>query len=585
MAAALIALRWRLTLNALRTNPWAIVGTVIGLLHGVGLLCGAAIGVVALGGLASPAQTAAVLGGLGALIVAGWTMVPLLLTGVDSTLDPRAIAAWTAPSPALARGLLAAAACGIPGVLTAVVLLLPTIAWLAAGEPAAAGLAALCAPAGLTTCVLLSRLVVVRAGTWASRRGRETTAVIASLLVMIAALLPSLATEVLEARSLQDLAGLRTAATALGLSPLGWSFAAPGLLATGPAWAAIAVALGAWLLPLALLRPWYRLVARVMTTTGSTAGASQSYGSRAPAHVPAAEGTAPGAGEGAHRAAIPEALPWAGRLSRLLPAASAAIAARGLRYWRSDPRYLLQLISVIMVPILLVAMPAFRAVRVSVNGQEVHTSAALGQAPIAVLLIVPVLVLMMGWSIHNDIGYDSTAVWSHMSAGVPGRQDLAGRAVAALVWQVPVAAIGVVGVCLWAGRWDAAPALIGGSAALHGCALAWSLLTSVLLPYEVVPPGASPLSSRTSGMALVAALVQMLGLLAILLAAAPVGAPAVAAVVTGHVSWGWLLLPVGAAWGAGALALAIARAGRLLDRRGPELLAAIQSWPGHSQAA
>ncbi len=134
MAAALIALRWRLTLNALRTNPWAFVGTVIGLLHGVGLLYGAGIGAIALGRLASPAQTAAVLGGLGALIVAGWTVVPLLLTGVDSTLDPRAIAAWTAPSPALARGLLAAAACGIPGVLTAVVLLLPTIAALAPGR-------------------------------------------------------------------------------------------------------------------------------------------------------------------------------------------------------------------------------------------------------------------------------------------------------------------------------------------------------------------------------------------------------------------------------------------------------------------
>ncbi|MBO3724753.1 transporter [Actinomyces bowdenii] len=601
MAATLIALRWRLTLGALRKNPWAVVGTIIGLLHGAGLLLGAGIGAVALGGLAAPADTAAVLGGLGALIVAGWAVVPLFLTGVDSTLDPRAIAAWTAPSPALARGLLAAAACGIPGVLTAVALLLPAVVWLAAGEPAAAGLALLCAPAGLATCVLLSRLVVIRAGVWASRRGRETTAVIASILIMVAALIPSLVPRILEAQGAQALAGLRTAATALGLSPLGWSFSAPGLLVTGPAWAGPAAALGAWILPLALLRPWRLLVTRVMTSAGPSAGASQSYASghrwRSRSHgsqAPAAGRAAAGAGGGAPTAptaptdAIPEVLPWAAGLTRLLPAlpaACAATAARCLRYWRSDPRYLVQAIPVLMLPVLLVAMPVLGAARVSVNGQEVRTSMALGQAPTAMLLIVPVLVLMMGWSIHNDIGYDSTAVWSHMSAGVPGRQDLAGRALAALVWQAPVAAIGVAGISLWTGRWDAAPALIGGSLALHGCALAWSLLTSVLLPYEVVPPGASPLSSRTSGTALVAALLQALGILVILLAAAPVGAPAVAAVVTGRTSWGWLLIPVGAAWGAGALALSISRAGRLLDRRGPELLATIQSWPGHSQTA
>lgn len=38
MVATLIKLKWRLTLNALTKNVWAIVGTVLGVLYGLGAL-------------------------------------------------------------------------------------------------------------------------------------------------------------------------------------------------------------------------------------------------------------------------------------------------------------------------------------------------------------------------------------------------------------------------------------------------------------------------------------------------------------------------------------------------------------------
>ena len=177
MAATLIALRWRLTLNALRKNPWAMVGAILGGLYGLAALGSLVPGAIGLGRWAAPADTAMILGALGAGLVAGWALVPLLLTGVDSTLDPRAMAAWAAPSRRLAVGLLAAGACGLPGIVTGLLCLLPALTWLVAGHPLAALLALMCAPAALATCVLLSRLVVVSAGTWASRRGREATAV------------------------------------------------------------------------------------------------------------------------------------------------------------------------------------------------------------------------------------------------------------------------------------------------------------------------------------------------------------------------------------------------------------------------
>ena len=38
MVATLVRLRWRLTLNSLRANVWALIGTIVGALYGLGLL-------------------------------------------------------------------------------------------------------------------------------------------------------------------------------------------------------------------------------------------------------------------------------------------------------------------------------------------------------------------------------------------------------------------------------------------------------------------------------------------------------------------------------------------------------------------
>lgn len=192
MVATLVKLKWRLTLNALTKNVWAIIGTVFGALYGLGALVMVLAGAVGLGLKAAPDVIGLVLGALGALLVAGWAVVPLLVTGVDSTLDPRAMAAWAAPSRGLALGLLAAGALGIPGCITAAVCLIPVLTWLLAGELAAALLALLCAPAALAACVLLSRIIVTAAGISSSRRGRETTAIIAFVFFLVVTQAPNL---------------------------------------------------------------------------------------------------------------------------------------------------------------------------------------------------------------------------------------------------------------------------------------------------------------------------------------------------------------------------------------------------------
>ena len=572
MVATLVKLKWRLTLNALTKNVWAIIGTVFGALYGVGALAMVLAGAVGLGLKADADVIMLVLGALGALLVAGWTVVPLLITGLDSTLDPRAMAAWAAPSRGLALGLLAAGAVGIPGCITAAVCLIPVLTWLLAGQLAAALLALLCAPAALATCVLMSRIIVTAAGISSSRRGRETTAIIAFVAFMVCTQLPNLIPRILGDDPTDILQPLGTLARVIGLSPFGWAFAAPGVMATGSVPAALALAIGAWILPVILLPLWQRVVNKAMTSPGTSRTRTRAY-------------AADGAGSDVQHRGLPDVLPWARRLSAALPAPAAAVAARSLRYWRTDPRYLVQFVSVLILPVVLVLGPALNSSRfvVYVNGQRVETSFALGHAPTALLFMAPALAVFMGWALHDDLGMDSTALWSHLSAGISGAHDRLGRVVGAAVWQAPVMLVVDVFMVVWTGRWEALPAVTGACLALYGSALAWSCLASVLLPYETLAPGDSPMRSRTSGTAIVSSIIQMVATLLLLIVCSPVLAAAAYGVVRGSLLWGWAALVLGVAWCALALWGGVVFGGRLLDRRGAQVLATIRTWPGHAQ--
>ena len=55
MVATLVRLRWRLTLNSLRANVWALIGTIVGALYGLGLLLALVAGAIGLGGLGADA--------------------------------------------------------------------------------------------------------------------------------------------------------------------------------------------------------------------------------------------------------------------------------------------------------------------------------------------------------------------------------------------------------------------------------------------------------------------------------------------------------------------------------------------------
>lgn len=572
MVATLVALRWRLTLNALRRNVWALIGSLFGLLYGLGLLAMALAGSVGLS-LADPALTAAVLGGLGALLVAGWMLVPLLLTGVDATLDPRAMAAWIAPSRAVAVGLAAAGAAGVPGIVTGIVLLAPALTWALGGQVLAALAALVMAPLALATCVLASRVVVIGAGISRSRRGREVVAVVGFAVVMVAALLPSVLGRLLESDGAQVdavVGGLESAGRIAGLTPLGWTLAAPGYLATGRTALGLALMVGAVVLVALLALLWQRVVARVMTQPqGAGGGKVRAYG--AAGGLRRLAGGQGRLGDDAAARAGLDPLPWHRRLSRLLPSPAAAVAARCLSYWRRDPRYLISIPAMIMVPLVVVVAPVLM-------GPDADGDVM----PRGVLLAAgPAMAMMYSVTLANDLAYDSTALWQHVAAGVRGWHDRLGRVVAAWMWQAPVMAAVTVASVWYLGRWGLLPALAGLDLALLGLTAGWGSVLSPVLPYEVQTPDESPLKSRTSGMAFVGSLATFAGVAVVALLAAPVIGGVVAVGVTGAWGWGWLVLLGGLAWGGGAAALGCWWGGRLLDGRGVRVLATIRSWPGH----
>lgn len=580
MVATLIRLRWRLTLNALRRNVWAIVGTVFGVLYGLGLLGSAVVAAGALA-FADPAVARLVLGGLGAVLVAGWALVPLLLTGVDSTLDPRAMAAWIAPSRRLAVGLAVAGVTGIPGIVTGVVLLLPVLTWALAGQVAAAVAAVVMAPVALATCVLLSRVVVIGLGVAGSRRGREIAGIVGFAVVMGVALAPTLISGLLESEGGQ-VAGLvdmaSTAARVAGLTPLGWALAAPGYFAGGNLVLGVVLMAGALACVAVLAGAWQWVVVRVMTRPASTSsGKAHAYsltrrrGAGHRAGVASSGGIAAGR-DGADVAANLglDPLPWQRRLSILLPSPAAAVTARCLRYWRTDPRYLVAGVSIVLTPVF-IAIPIFLLPK---DGDTALPSQMMLGAG-------PVFALMCCMSLANDLAVDSTALWQHVASGLRGWHDRLGRVVAASLWQLPVLVIMVLGSAWYAQAWYAAAAVFGVSVALLAGAHGWASVLSVLLPFETQTPDESPLKSKTSGMAFIGGLAQMASILVVVVAAAPVGAGLIAVAVTGAWSWGWLVLIAGLAWAVVLAALGCWWGGRLWDRRQVRVLTMIRSWPGH----
>lgn len=512
MAAHVLRLRLDLLVGALRGDRRHVTRSLLGL--AVAVLAVAVVWFAALrlrSAGTDVVETVTVVAG-SAVVIGGF--IAALVGGVDDQLDPRRFTVFGVSNRALPAILLLASVLSVPVLTLVAAVAAVVVLWSSLGAPL--GVTVVAAVLGILTCLLAAKVALaIAALVLHERRSRELSGVFLVAVVVVAVPI------VVFFASLEwvDRAppALRAVATWLSVSPFGAAWSIPGASLRGGAAGPLIVAV---LTVAALAAVWAWLVHRLLTTTERP-------------------------GSGRERAG----LGW----FALTPSTPAgAIAARSLVYWLRDPRYLMNLVVVpvaagaVAVPLLIVGVPV----------------------EYIALVPAPLVALFLGWLAHNDLAYDSTALWMHVASAVRGAADRFGRLVPVLV--LGLAALGVVVPVsiVVHGRWAVAPALIGVCTSLFLCGLGLSSLSSVLAPYAVSRPGDSPFQQpqRTHG-----GLAQSV----VLIGAIVLTAPALWfgwLTLSADTAYAWLSLLSGLGVGLLVLAGGVAGGGAVFDRSGGRLM-------------
>ena len=517
MVAQILRLKLRLLGNSFRRSPWQLLGLVLGLLYGFGTAILVVGGLVALRFFDVEVAASATIV-LGSAVLVVFTVLPLVL-GIDDTLDPRKFALFGIANNKLATSLAIASFISVPTIVVAIMAIAQISTW--SRGPAPLLLATLGAVIIVVTCVLSARISTsVAAFLLATRRARDTTGILGLLaLVSLSPVIVALASVDWARDGLDVLARI---AAVLGWTPLGAAWAIPADAASGDFGAAglkTLVAVG-WVVVLAVV--WRLLVATMLVTPQRQPHAKKYSG-----------------------------LGW----FSVFPAnRTGVVAARSVTYWLRDSRYGTSLIVIPLIPVFMVIALVIGA----------------GPVPLIALLPLPVICLFLSWSIHNDVAFDNTAVWLHMSASTPGRADRIGRLTPAFVVGVVLIAGGSVVSALFYGDWSVLPTLVGVSASILFCGLGLSSIMSARFPYPAVRPGDSPFAQPQSGSP--AGFLQAVSFLLILIFSAPALIAGVLGLIEGGF-WPYVSLAAGLVVGSIVLVGGVAWGSWIFDRRGPEILA------------
>ncbi|MCW5250862.1 transporter [Streptomyces sp. SHP 1-2] len=490
----------------------------------VGLFTGLQlIGLIALRGYPHAAGPVLV---LAAVLGLGWAVLPLFFPGGDETLDPtRLVMLPLRPRP-LVRALLVSSLVGIGPLFTLCVFAGSVVA-LAHG-PAAWLAGAVGAVLGPLVCVTLARTVAaanVRLLT--SRKGRDL-AVLSGLVIAIGAQLVNFGVQRLGASGLgqldpvADVLGWVPPASAVG------AVRAAGDGAYGTALAQLALTGAALVL---LLRMWAGHLVRLMTAPdGST--------------VRAADG---GSGRARGTSGLARFLP---------PGRTGTVMERTLRYVWRDPKTKAAWVTSLAIGVIVPLFNAWQG-----TGSVYFACFAAG---------------MLGVQMYNQFGQDSSAFWMvamTISSPRDAYVELRGRALALLLVALPYATVVTVLTTAVLGEWGKLPRALGLSFALLGAMLASGAWASARFAYSVPQEGHRNVAPGQVGLAWFSVFGGML-------AAALLCAPVIALTVWLHVSSAgegleWLVLPVGAVYGAAITLLGLRVAAPRAAARLPEILAAV----------
>ncbi|MDX6364473.1 MAG: type transport system permease protein, partial [Streptomyces sp.] len=481
------------------------------------------IGLIALRGNAH-ATAVAVL--LGAILAVGWAVMPLFFPSGDETLDPtRLVMLPLRPRP-LVRALLAASLVGI-GPLFTLCLLAGSVISVAHG-PAAYVTAVLGAVLALLVCVALARAVAAaNLRLLTSRRGRDL-AVLSGLVVAIGAQVVNFGAQRLG--SAGGLSRLDPVADVLRWVPPASAIGAVRSVSEGSYGAGAVQFLLSVAALAGLLALWTRHLTRLMTSPdGSTLQSAE----------PAArERSSTG-------------------LSRLLPAGrTGTVMERSLRYIWRDPKTKAAWVTSLAIGLI---VPVFNALQGT--GSIYFACFAAG---------------MLGIQMYNQFGQDTSAFWivaMTISSTRDAYVELRGRALALLVITLPYATFVTVLTTAMLGDWPKLPEALGLSFALLGAMLATGAWSSARFPYSIPQEGYKNVAPGQAGLAWISIFGGMVS-------AALLCAPVIALTIWLNVAadgdeWTWLLLPLGAAYGALLSLLGLRLAAPRTARRLPEILAAV----------
>lgn len=518
MVAQLLRLKARLLANGFRRSPWQLVGVILGGLYGLFIAATLIAGMYYLG--TQPDELVrAVLVIFVAVLVLGWALLPVILTGIDLTLDPSRFATFTVPPKQLVIGLLLGGFIGVPGLVTLILLSSQAVAWRQ--DPAAAAVAILCGALTAVLCLVLARLTTTAAtALTANRRFREIGTVLLFVpLLLLGPILGSVQNGFEEA-----LSWLPAAADVLAWTPLGSFTAVPADVAAGA---------------------WGIAAARFLVSAGYLAAAVWVWKN---ALVRALE-TPPRASDGGKGAEGLGALRW------FPPTPWGAVAGRCLTYWLRDPRYAASIVVVPLMPVLFW-----------------YWGAQSGDYT-AMLFIAPLIAVLMGFSISADVSYDNTAFSLHAVAGIRGFHDRLGRALACAVLAVPVVLLSAILPPLILGRAELMPGVLGLSFGALMTGLGVSSITSARFTYSVPLPGESPFKTPPgAGMRMMVVQLATFGVMGLLLL--PELGLMLAQLVTGNDAFGWAALAAGLVLGSVLLVAGLRVGGRWFDARVPELMQA-----------
>ncbi|WP_026532816.1 hypothetical protein [Arthrobacter sp. H41] len=519
MVADLVRLKFTLLRNSLRRSTGQLIGLILGGLYGLGILGFLVAGLVLLGA-ADPEviRSVVVIGGSAAVL--GWVVIPVAATGIDMTLDPARFVTFAVPMRQLLTGLTLGGLIGVPGAITLVAALAQAFSWIR--FPAAAIAALVCGLLAVVLCVVASRLVTTAISSLAgTRRFRDVSGIVTIIpLVLLGPIIGGITA------GFQGSPGFAAVlADMLAWTPLGALWAVPADVALGHQVQALlhfligvaSIGVCAWL--------WSVTLGRALVTPAYNAV------------------TKKGAGN----------LGWFGRLPGT---PTGAVAARALTYWMRDPRYSASLLTVPLIAVVL------------------YFAGSQGDGLSAFSFVGPFTAFLLAWSISADIAYDNTAFWLHLSTGVSGQADRAGRAAGLLMFGIPFALVFTVVPLLVSDNLQHLPVMLGLSAGLLLAGTGLSCVVSARYTYNVPLPGESPFKTPP-GTNFAMFGIQFVGWLVLLVLALPEIILTVLYFVTGDALFGWLTLAVGILLGGVMLVLGIRIGGRWYDSRGPELLSAV----------